>query len=65
MLWKDVQVWAGLFYLCIINLLPTFRGPKAVAFLFITIVLVQAVKQFWFVSDVLWQGTCSVVLVLQ
>ena len=35
------------------------------AFLFITIVLVQAVKQFWFVSDVLWQGTCSVVLVLQ
>lgn len=65
MLWKEVQVWAGLFYVCLINLLPTFRGLKAVAFLFITIVLVQAGKQFLFVSDALWQGTVSVVLVTQ
>ena len=65
MLWKEVQVWAGLFYLRKINLLPTFRELKAVAILFITIVLVQAGKQFLFVSDVLWQSTVSVVLVMQ
>ena len=35
------------------------------AFLFITTVLVQAGKQFLFVSDALWQGTVSVVLVTQ
>lgn len=45
-------------------MLPTFRELKAVAILFITIVLVQAGKQFLFVSDVLWQSTVSVVLVM-